>query len=100
MKEYVIVRHEHVNAFNQPRVSRNDTGIVYGMEQHEVRNYQDYSANVYFADALSDAINLAGKLTEYNPGATFLIAKTTDVFYRPVQPAIHSKYTEKGLLPV
>lgn len=99
MKEYVIARHEHVSAFSQPRVSRNSTGVVYGMEQRECRMYQDYGASVYFADTIADALDLAGKLTEYNPGATYLVAKTTDVFYRPVQPAIHSKFTEKGLLP-
>lgn len=100
MKEYVIVRHEHVNAFSLPRVTRADTGVVYGMEQSEIRNYQDYNANVYFADTMNDAINLANRLSEYNLGASFLVAKTTDVLYRPVPPVVHSKLTEKGLLPV
>jgi hypothetical protein len=100
MKEYIIVRCGHIAAFNIERVTRQETGIVYGQEQPAVSQYQNMDSYVYFADTLPDANNLAQRLTTLNQGVTYLVGKTTDVFYRPPSNVIHSKFTEKGLLPV
>ena len=99
MKEYIIVRYRNPRVFGITRLTRQAVGMAYGQEYSDSINPEQLENDIYFADTMDDATQLCHMLCNQQPGATFLVGKTTDVFHQPVTTPIHSKLTEKGLLP-
>lgn len=99
MKEFVIVAYRNPYEIAIGRNTRQAEGRVYSYDQ-QVGSGHGFTSDVYFANTYDDALQACRDLTRNNPGQTYCIAKTSDVFHQPVQSPIHSKFTEKGLLPV